>query len=128
MGIEKESGTVGRGPYIRRSPELKQAIVAACQAPGASVAAVALAHGVNANLVRKWIAKSQATPAVAPAMRWLPVELHGEPAAAAGAECHAAAVAAPAGRIEIELPGALVRVHGAVDRAALNWVLASLAR
>jgi transposase-like protein len=39
--------------------ELKQAIVAACLEPGASVAGVALAHGVNANLVRKWIAKSR---------------------------------------------------------------------
>ncbi|WP_068808249.1 IS66-like element accessory protein TnpA [Thauera phenolivorans] len=128
MGIKKASGTVRRGPYIRRSPELKQAIVAACQAPGASVAAVALAHGVNANLVRKWIAKSQAKPAVAPAMRWLPVELQEERAVAAEAECHAAAVAAAAGRIEIELPGARVRVHGTVDRAVLNCVLASLAR
>lgn len=41
--------------YVRRSLERKAAIVAACLAPGASVAAVDLARGVNANLVRKWI-------------------------------------------------------------------------
>lgn len=38
----------------RHSPQLKAAVLAACNAPGASVAAVALAHGLNANLVHKW--------------------------------------------------------------------------
>ena len=37
------------------APELKHQIVLACQQPGASVAAVALAHGLNANLVRRWL-------------------------------------------------------------------------
>jgi transposase len=34
--------------------QLKAAVLAACNEPGASIAAVALAHGLNANLVRKW--------------------------------------------------------------------------
>jgi transposase len=34
--------------------ELKDKVLAACQEPGASVAAVAQAHGLNANLVHKW--------------------------------------------------------------------------
>lgn len=38
----------------RHSRELKSEVVAACAEPGASVAAVALAHGLNANLVHKW--------------------------------------------------------------------------
>ena len=33
----------------------KQAVINACQAPGASAAGVALAHGINANLVRRWL-------------------------------------------------------------------------
>lgn len=37
------------------SPELKWQVVLDCQQPGASVAGVALAHGLNANLVRRWI-------------------------------------------------------------------------
>jgi transposase len=37
------------------APELKHQVVLACQQPGASVAAVALAHGLNANLVRRWL-------------------------------------------------------------------------
>lgn len=35
--------------------EFKAQVLAECQVPGASVAAVALAHGLNVNLVRKWL-------------------------------------------------------------------------
>jgi transposase-like protein len=38
----------------------KRAVVEKCLAPGASVSAVALAHGFNTNLVRKWINQHQA--------------------------------------------------------------------
>jgi transposase len=38
----------------QHSPEFKQGLVAQCQ-PGVSVSRVALAHGINANLLRKWI-------------------------------------------------------------------------
>jgi transposase len=39
----------------RRHPaEPKDKVLAACEEPGASVAAVAHAHGLNANLVHKW--------------------------------------------------------------------------
>ena len=37
------------------APDLKREVVAACQQPGASVAGVALTHGLNANLVRRWM-------------------------------------------------------------------------
>ena len=42
-------------------PQLKRKIVAESQAPGASVAGVALAHGINANIVHRWI-REQASP------------------------------------------------------------------
>jgi transposase len=42
------------GPRRRHSAELKAKVVAACDEPGASISGVALAHGLNANLVRKW--------------------------------------------------------------------------
>ncbi|HTP93776.1 MAG TPA: transposase [Xanthobacteraceae bacterium] len=51
MGIEK--------PIRRKrvhSEEFKADLVRACSEPGVSVAGVALANGVNANLVRKWMA------------------------------------------------------------------------
>lgn len=35
--------------------EFKSQVLADCEQPGASVAAVALAHGLNVNLVRKWL-------------------------------------------------------------------------
>ncbi len=58
----------------RYSRELKAQIVAECEAPGASVARVAMAHGVNANIVHGWrqlarvaAASPQRTLAPAPA-------------------------------------------------------------
>lgn len=42
------------GPRRRHSDELKAKVLAACAEPGASISGVALAHGLNANLVRKW--------------------------------------------------------------------------
>jgi transposase len=38
----------------RYGAELKQQILAECAEPGASVASVALSHGINANVVHKW--------------------------------------------------------------------------
>ncbi|WP_161566513.1 IS66 family insertion sequence element accessory protein TnpB [Pseudomonas aeruginosa] len=54
-------------PGQRRSypKSFKAQIVEECTQPGASVAGVALSHGLNANLVHKWIRRQQAQlPAV----------------------------------------------------------------
>ena len=55
--ISKDSQEVGVGRRRRRvhSAEFKGQVVAACSTPGVSVAAVAMAHGVNANLARRWV-------------------------------------------------------------------------
>ena len=42
------------GPRRHHSAELKAKVLAACAEPGASISGVALANGLNANLVRKW--------------------------------------------------------------------------
>ena len=42
------------GPRRRHGAELKAQVLAACEEPGASISGVALAHGLNANLVRAW--------------------------------------------------------------------------
>lgn len=64
--------------------EFKAQVLADCQRPGASVAAVALAHGLNVNLVRKWLVgrglkrAGLAVPSQAvttPAMQFVPVAL-----------------------------------------------------
>lgn len=41
-------------PRRRHGKALKAQVLAECSEPGASVAAVAMAHGLNANLVHKW--------------------------------------------------------------------------
>ena len=48
------------------SPELKSQVVAQTQVPGASVAGVALAHGINANVVHRWLRERAGQSPVAP--------------------------------------------------------------
>ena len=52
---------VGAGRRRRRehSAEFKAQVVAACSAPGVSIAAVAMANGVNANLARRWVVNAE---------------------------------------------------------------------
>ena len=42
------------GPRRRYGEEFKAQILAECEAPGASVASVAMKHGINANVVHSW--------------------------------------------------------------------------
>ena len=39
----------------RHDPEFKEQVIAACLHPGVSVAAIALANGLNTNMLRKWV-------------------------------------------------------------------------
>jgi transposase len=43
----------------RYDPQAKRRLVEACLQPGVSLASLALRHGVNANLLRKWVRKHQ---------------------------------------------------------------------
>jgi transposase len=43
----------------RYDPEAKRALIQACLEPGISLAGLALAHGVTANLLREWVVKHQ---------------------------------------------------------------------
>ena len=76
----------------RHSAELKQQIIAQCAEPGASVASIALSHGINANVLHKWRREAGgALPALqAPTFVPVPVPLP-------------TAVCAPAPDIRIEL-------------------------
>jgi len=44
--------------HARYSDEFRRQVVAACQAPGVSKAAIALANGLNANMLRRWVVES----------------------------------------------------------------------
>ena len=58
----------------RYGAELKQQILRQCAEPGASVAGIALSHGINANVVHKWRRQACDVPTVqAPA--FIPVSL-----------------------------------------------------
>jgi transposase len=45
----------GRRRRRFHSDEFKATAVAACMQPGVSMAAVAMVHGINANLLRRWV-------------------------------------------------------------------------
>ena len=46
---------MGRRRRRRHSADFKAGVIAECLKPGVSIAAVALAHGLNANMLRKWV-------------------------------------------------------------------------
>lgn len=89
----------------RYSAELKQQILAECAQPGASVARVALAHGINANVVHKWRRLARGASAQVQIPTFVPVAL-------------AAPSCAPAPDIRIELR------RGAAS-VSLSWPLSA---
>jgi transposase len=116
--------------------EYKLEVVRECRGPGVSVAAVALAHGINANLVRRWIVGHQRTllsPAPKSGATLLPVTLDAATALAEGPADEQVDAATKRRRsgvaiIEIELYGARIHLRGGVDVQALRSVLAVLAQ
>lgn len=99
----------------------KRELVRRCLEPGVSLAATAMAHGINANLVRKWVAmqagqrisaartpttmpaKLLSVTAVATRTRALPITMQSE--------------------IELVVPGGTIRLRGPVAAEALRTVL-----
>jgi len=95
----------------RHSRQLKAQVLAECAQPGASVAAVALSHGLNANLVHKWRRDQVASSvpmahAVAGEFIALPTPPLPSPAAP------------PEIRIELRRGGTAIAVHWPVSAAA----------
>jgi transposase len=121
---------------------LKRRIVQETLVPGASVARVSRAHGVNANQVFAWrrqfrqglleasdrltaglLAVRVAEPGSARSAR---SELRRR-VAEAGARCQDAATRrTPSGTIQVELPKGRLRLTGSVDRETLRVVLEAL--
>jgi transposase len=61
----------------RYSAELKAQVLAQCDAPGASVARVAMSQGINANVVHRWrqLAREGRTEVAPPQREFVPVSL-----------------------------------------------------
>lgn len=102
----------------RYDPAWKQRLVEACSEPGVSVSRLALQHGVNANLVRKWI-KNARHVSVSSRSAFVPVQ-----------------ITAASGKFDIEVPNAgneepALRAHGTsspskVSASLPNGVMLSL--
>jgi len=106
----------------------KEAVIAKCLAPGASLAAVALANGFNANLVRKWVRERGVGDSMAKSSsKLLPVILDARPEREQSQRMRALVRAqtrkAAAGSMEIRIGAIELVVHGLVDRAQLSEVL-----
>ena len=63
----------------RYSTAMKAQVLAECDAPGASVAKVAMSHGINANVVHGWrkLAREASEVVVASPREFVPVALEG---------------------------------------------------
>ncbi len=59
MNTIEEDTPVGRRRRRRYSAEFKAQVVAACRRPGISLAAIALDHRLNANLLRRWVEQAE---------------------------------------------------------------------
>jgi transposase len=109
----------------------KDDLIAQSLVPGASVSAIALKCGVNANLLFKW-RREHLKAGVAPnAATLLPVCVIPESAPASAATVPMPEVASGnrsvrAGVIDIEIAGAHLRLRGAVDETLLGTVLRAL--
>ena len=108
----------------------KRAVVEKCLVPGASVSAVALAHGFNTNLVRKWIIGYQAARALArSAGALVPVSVIEAPGSSMRTSKRGVGKGAPevtSGWIEIEIGGARVILRGKVEAGELQVVFDAL--
>jgi transposase len=139
----------GRCVYSR---EGKRALVEACLRPGVSVARIALLHGVNANVLRKWIthhhqwqdntdsvhtshiiessnpsSPANATPPTSQSTpsnipALVPVQITPD-ANGSSVSCAAAVSAAHTSPMVIELYGARILIDGEFNREALMRVL-----
>ena len=105
---------MGRRRRRRHSNEFKASVIQECMRPGVSMAAVALAHGLNATMLRKWVTASERTgaPSQAPAA----VEVPASPAFVP------LALPAPAVegeiRIELQRAGTTVKIVWPASSAA----------
>jgi transposase len=118
-GLVTRPAINGRRTY---SVEAKKALVRRCLQPQVSVAAIAMAHGINANQLRRWMVQYSSPTTVThkpdAITRMVPVVTSAtrEPPLS------------PSSYIEIGVESAIVRVYGWVDAKMLGVVLDCLAR
>jgi transposase len=129
MVDEQEVGTGRRARRFRSASE-KRRIAELTYEPGASVALVARAHGVNANQVFKWrraLKRGELNDGAAPTSL-LPVKVSAPlKGGNATGEVEAKGQLTAGGSIHIELPGrAIISVESGADSSLLRSILESL--
>jgi len=130
MVDEVDAGT-RRRPRRFRTVSEKRRIAELTFEPGASVALVARAHGVNANQVFKWrraLKRGELNDPAAACSALLPVMVSA-PCAAANAtgQVDSKEQSGPGGSIHIEFPGrAMISVERGADPSVLRSILESL--
>lgn len=89
----------------RHLPKFRASVIQACLQPGVSIAAVALANGLNANMVRKWVIeeRKRSLPPQAHPSRPVSVPDRGSPPVPAFVPLGLPAPSATSGAIQIEL-------------------------
>lgn len=120
--------------------EFKMKVLAECQQPGVSVAAIAMAHGLNVNLLRKWLVGRgiQRTGLSAPrsvtrtaasadevstrSLEFIPVELACAPVAAS-----ATATATVPEQVELPVAEIHVELSRGETRLSVRWPSAQAA-
>ena len=102
------------------SADLKCQVVAQCGQPGASIAAVALGHGINANIVHRWIREHGQGALAATSPAFIPVTLNEVPRQAAVP----VQASPPEIRIEVQRANASVVVHWPLQggAACAQWL------
>ena len=113
---------VRRGPYRHHLPEFKRAVVEETLRPGASVALIARAHGLNANQVFHWRKLYREGQLGDASSAMLPVTIEPEVAVDRpnGAQV--------SGSLVIESGRFRLRIEGRSDAETLRVILAELRR
>jgi len=127
-----ERAVVRREPQRRRWPVGEKCrIVEQTLKPGASVALVARAHGVNANQVFSWrrqYRQGLLSPRNAEPVKLLPVHVSEAQEGKASRTERRQVTASAAGAIQVDFPKGHVCISGSVDGEALRIVLEHLLR
>ena len=108
------------------SRKFKREVVARCLEPGASVSAIALAHGINANVIRKWLPRRKLAAARTQATM-LPVTIQSAAPTASIKPRIDAGQSARRAPIELTLGAATVRLPHGFDPLELRNIVQILA-
>lgn len=115
---DAKTGVVGVRTRRTYSKQFKTEVAAQCLMPGASVSAIALNHGINPNVIRKWLSPGPAPLSRVPVLLPVTIEPDAPPAQATQTQ-----------PIELSVYGATLRLpsgFAAQDLRSILQVLRSL--